>query len=102
MPNMCDGGFYDPIEGKPSIMESQYTYYFLSAPNTPLPDAKHKLVTDIRELYQPIQDEPYPQIAIDRRYISGSAFDSVVKHLRERGPCDLFSWSGGPLRAKLD
>lgn len=101
MPNMCGGG-YDSIEGKPSTHEGQYTYYLLSEANTPLPNDKHKLITDIRELYQPIRDEPFPQITIDRRYISGPAFESVVKHLRECGASYLFSWSGGPLHAKLD
>ena len=102
MPNMCDGDDYDPIEGLPSVCESQYTYYLLSAPNTPLPDAEHKLVTNLHDLYQPIKDEPYPQIAVDRRYFTGDAFDSVIKHLRKVGAADLFSWAGGPLRCKLD
>lgn len=101
MPSMCDSDFYDPIEGRPSIMEHRYTYYLWVNEVDGLPDSKHKNINDWEQLKQIIATEEYPQISIDTRKLTREEGHQLVKEMWKLGAHDVFLWKGG-LRAKVD
>lgn len=101
MPSMCDSDYYDPIEGRPSIMESYYTYYLWAAEGVSKPNDKHTIINDWDQLKQIVAKEEYPQVSIDTRELTIEEGRSLVKQMWAIGVHDVFLWKGG-LRAKVD
>lgn len=101
MPNMCDGDFYDPIEGKPSVMESHYTYYLWSGHDASLPDNKHTIINTWERFIDIVAREEYPQFAVDARCLSKEEVASIIVEMFRLGGEYIFIWKGG-LRAIVE
>lgn len=101
MPNMCGGDFYDPIEGKPSVMESYYTYYLWSGHNASLPDNKHTIINTWERFIDIVAREEYPQFAVDARCLSKEEVTNIIVEMFRLGGEDIFIWNGG-LRAIVE
>lgn len=101
MPNMCDGDFYDPIEGKPSIMESHYTYYLWASDGTTPPDDKHVVINNWHTIHHRICGDKFPQITIDTRLLNQDEAREIALSMFRLSADNVFFWNGD-LRCKLD
>lgn len=101
MPNMCDGDFYDPIEGKPSVMESHYTYYLWADEGVSLPNDKHKIINTWDRFTDIVAREEYPQFSVDARNISKEELTNIIVEMFRLGGSDIYIWRGG-LRALVE
>ena len=101
MSNMCDGDFYDPIEGKPSVMESHYTYYLWADEGVSLPNDKHKIINNWEQFINILAREEYPQFSVDARGLSSEELTNIIVEMFRLGGEYIFIWRGG-LRAIVE